>query len=376
MLPSIQAHNLNLSSDLHKGDERKQLSSGPEQPTRSVTPLPPSPSELGPGNVEVLLVMKPLKQRDLLRAVCGAFQALQAAKEEGEQTQKAGQAAAQKAEESKAALPDSAAAAAEPTVTAVARPLSARGKLSAVSDRVPVSRIARISDSVPLHILLAEDNKINQKMMSMLLGKLGFRIVIAENGREVIDIVSRGVSAPLLHDGGKAASGKGKEEEAGPPLPAAAVLEVAGREAAVKQGATAAGASDRVPFDVILMDGQQRRQPQAAPAVVPLHHCECLLTWAVLRVFCPAQCRWRRWTGWSARRISVTSTTACGLLPPLLKPPLGLVAPTSSPAQPMPAASSRRNATTSAWTTGQTDRRQSCATAHTARTRTLVFTRC
>ncbi|MBK1880424.1 ATP-binding protein [Pelagicoccus mobilis] len=43
----------------------------------------------------------------------------------------------------------------------------------------------------PLRILMAEDNKVNQKVGALILKKLGFNIDFANNGREVIDILDR-----------------------------------------------------------------------------------------------------------------------------------------------------------------------------------------
>ena len=40
-------------------------------------------------------------------------------------------------------------------------------------------------------ILLAEDNLINQKMMVMLLRKLGYEILVAVNGREALAVLER-----------------------------------------------------------------------------------------------------------------------------------------------------------------------------------------
>ncbi len=43
----------------------------------------------------------------------------------------------------------------------------------------------------PLHILLAEDNIINQKLMLRLLNKMGYRADVAANGQEVLDSFTR-----------------------------------------------------------------------------------------------------------------------------------------------------------------------------------------
>jgi len=41
-----------------------------------------------------------------------------------------------------------------------------------------------------LHILLAEDNKINQKVASAMLTKRGHKVIIAENGKEALNIIA------------------------------------------------------------------------------------------------------------------------------------------------------------------------------------------
>jgi len=51
--------------------------------------------------------------------------------------------------------------------------------------------LAPLSDKVPLRILMAEDNHINQKVGLALLGRLGYRADVAGNGREALDSVLR-----------------------------------------------------------------------------------------------------------------------------------------------------------------------------------------
>jgi CheY-like chemotaxis protein len=50
-------------------------------------------------------------------------------------------------------------------------------------------KLVSISGDYPLRILLAEDNLINQKMMVMLLRKLGYEILVAANGREALSLL-------------------------------------------------------------------------------------------------------------------------------------------------------------------------------------------
>ena len=46
------------------------------------------------------------------------------------------------------------------------------------------------SEKYPLHILVAEDNPVNQKWIKKILSKIGYQCEIAENGKAVLEIVS------------------------------------------------------------------------------------------------------------------------------------------------------------------------------------------
>ena len=222
-MPSIQAHNLNLTDQL-KTEERNGFTTADIH--RSATPLPSSPLERN-GYVELLIVMKPLKQRDLLNAICSALEATEEIKVQRTEARKAAQETAaatalsgtsgeislpqpqplstDASSSQIAALssphllaPQPGRSATQPntpstsTSTSPSAHLPRQSHIRKVSSN-PASHIRNMAIEAPLHVLLAEDNKINQKMMTMLLAKLGYTISIAENGREVIEHVQRGV---------------------------------------------------------------------------------------------------------------------------------------------------------------------------------------
>jgi PAS domain S-box-containing protein len=53
---------------------------------------------------------------------------------------------------------------------------------------------------VPLRVLLAEDNVVNQRVAQLMLGKLGHRVETVANGREAVDTVIRGDFDVVLMD--------------------------------------------------------------------------------------------------------------------------------------------------------------------------------
>ncbi len=52
----------------------------------------------------------------------------------------------------------------------------------------------------PLHLLLAEDNEVNQKLALAILKKQGHSVVVARNGREAVEAVEREVFDAVLMD--------------------------------------------------------------------------------------------------------------------------------------------------------------------------------
>jgi CheY-like chemotaxis protein len=52
----------------------------------------------------------------------------------------------------------------------------------------------------PLRILVAEDNPINQQLILAVLARLGYHAALAENGREVLDMVNGGPCDLILMD--------------------------------------------------------------------------------------------------------------------------------------------------------------------------------
>ena len=64
----------------------------------------------------------------------------------------------------------------------------------------PASGLSPQVENAPLPLLLAEDNKINQKLALALLGRLGYIVDLAENGREAVEAVGRKRYALILMD--------------------------------------------------------------------------------------------------------------------------------------------------------------------------------
>ncbi|MFH1871633.1 MAG: response regulator [Pseudomonadota bacterium] len=58
-------------------------------------------------------------------------------------------------------------------------------------DRQPVRSDPNLADSLPLKILVAEDNTVNQKVVQQLLAHLGYRADVVASGVEVLDALER-----------------------------------------------------------------------------------------------------------------------------------------------------------------------------------------
>jgi CheY-like chemotaxis protein len=60
--------------------------------------------------------------------------------------------------------------------------------------------VRNMADQLPLRILLAEDNAINQKVAQHILDRLGYSTDVAANGLEVLDALSRQAYDVVLMD--------------------------------------------------------------------------------------------------------------------------------------------------------------------------------
>ncbi|MGI4750166.1 MAG: response regulator [Janthinobacterium lividum] len=69
--------------------------------------------------------------------------------------------------------------------------LTYKGKDTVVTDQKNKQKLSvEFAQNYPLNILIAEDDKMNQKLVTKVLNKLGYEPQVAENGKDVLEIVS------------------------------------------------------------------------------------------------------------------------------------------------------------------------------------------
>jgi len=81
-----------------------------------------------------------------------------------------------------------------------ALPVAAAAQTPPPSPAQPPLALPRLADHLPLRVLVAEDNAINQRVALRLLERLGYRADLAANGLEVIDAVERQAYDVVLMD--------------------------------------------------------------------------------------------------------------------------------------------------------------------------------
>jgi CheY-like chemotaxis protein len=78
--------------------------------------------------------------------------------------------------------------------------LQNKGRVSPEGRAVQPRLSEELALTFPLKILIAEDNEINQQVISYILQKLGYEPVIVENGRKAIDMVTSNSFDIILMD--------------------------------------------------------------------------------------------------------------------------------------------------------------------------------
>ena|GEM_PF-425229 len=74
------------------------------------------------------------------------------------------------------------------------------GRINEAFDKHEADTEANLATTCPLHILVAEDNPVNQRVTDLLLQRLGYRAIIVANGLEVLDAVQRNPFDVILLD--------------------------------------------------------------------------------------------------------------------------------------------------------------------------------
>src|SRR5690606_3273192 len=84
----------------------------------------------------------------------------------------------------------------------LARLASVLGGQVRPAQRAPLAtpQIPRLAETVPLRILLAEDNQVNQRVALRMLDRMGYRAEVAANGKEVLEALERQPFDVILMD--------------------------------------------------------------------------------------------------------------------------------------------------------------------------------
>jgi len=69
--------------------------------------------------------------------------------------------------------------------------LALRGERTTETVSMPASEDAKLAESCPLSILVVEDNKVNQRVLQLLLKNKGYRSKVANHGGEVLSILEQ-----------------------------------------------------------------------------------------------------------------------------------------------------------------------------------------
>jgi CheY-like chemotaxis protein len=83
---------------------------------------------------------------------------------------------------------------------AIARSLERREKQTGTKAVAPVKDRRIDLKTSALHVLLAEDNTVNQRLATRLLEKRGHRVTVANNGQEAISLLERSSFDLVLMD--------------------------------------------------------------------------------------------------------------------------------------------------------------------------------